>query len=103
MQLGISGEAAIDRRRVDQQVGAVGARGVAIVWTPPMKYVGVGQVGVAPHAAGPFRSLANEVSHVDLGSVVHQRRCAVDDDAAVTAERTERPVAGRRRIQVSMP
>ena len=35
----------------------------------------------------------------DLGSVVHQRRCAVDDDAAVTAERTERLVAGRRRIK----
>ena len=28
-----------------------------------MKYVGVGQVGMGPHTAGPFRSLANEVSH----------------------------------------
>ena len=70
---------------------------VPIVWTPPTKYVGVGQVGLGPHTVGPFRSLANEVSHWIWRSVVHQRRCAVDDDAAVTAEGTERPVAGRRR------
>ena len=37
---------------------------VQIVWTPPVKYVGIGQVGVAPHVAGPFRFLASEVSHV---------------------------------------
>ncbi len=60
--IGISGEAAIDRRRVAQQVGAVRAR-VPIVWTPPTKYVGVGQVGLGPHTVGPLRSLANEVSH----------------------------------------
>ena len=36
---------------------------VPIVWTPPTKYVGVGQVGLGPHTVGPFRSLANEVSH----------------------------------------
>ena len=37
---------------------------VPIVWTPPTKYVGFGQVGLGLHTVGPLRSLANEVSHV---------------------------------------
>ena len=60
--IGISGEAAIDRRRVGQQVGAVRAGGSDRL--DAAHEVRRGRPGRAgPHTVGPFRSLANEVSH----------------------------------------
>ena len=96
--VGVSGQAAIDRRRVDQQVGAVGARRAdRLDATREVRRHRPGR-GRAPHRRS-IQVSCNRGIPRDLGSVVHQRRCAVDDNAAVTTEGTERPVAGRRRIK----
>ena len=94
--IGISGEAAIDRRRVAQQVGAVRAGGSdRLDATHEVRRGRPGRAG-APHRRS-IQVPRKRGIPLDLGSVVHQRRCAVDDNAAVTTEGTERPVAGRRR------
>ena len=87
--VGVSGQDAIDRRRVAQQVGAVGA-GAGPEGLDATREVRRGR----PGRDGAPRCRSIQVSckrgiPLDLGSVVHQRRRAVDDDAAVTAEWTE--------------
>lgn len=82
------GHAAIDRRRIDQQVGAVGARRPDRL--DATHEIGRGRPGrgSTPHRRSIQVPCKRGIPR-DLGSVVHQRRRAVDDDAAVTAERTE--------------
>ena len=90
--IGIRGEAAIDRRRVGQQVGAVRAGGSdCLDAAHEVRRGRPGRAG-APHRRS-IQVPRKRGIPLDLRSVVHQRRCAVDDNAAVTTEGTERRVA----------
>lgn len=96
--VGGSGQAAIDRRRVDQQVGAVGSRRAdRLDATHEVRRRWPGR-GRTPHRRSIQVSCKRGIPR-DLHSVVHQRRRAIDDDAAVTTEGTERLVAGGWRVQ----